>query len=356
MSAEQDSGDLASGVSCPVPIGRYSRIVLAHGGGGTLTHQLISSVFLPQFSNELLSPLHDGAVLDLQGVRCAFTTDGYVVDPLVFPGGTIGDLAVNGTVNDLAMCGARPMYLSAAFIIEEGMSIADLADIAASMRAAAARAGVLLVTGDTKVVDRGKGDKLFITTSGIGIIPDGVAISPSRTEAGDVLLISGPVGMHGVAILSVRRGLEFSAPVVSDTAPLGDLVATMLAACHDIHVLRDPTRGGVATTLNEIARSSGTGIEIEETAIPVPEAVRGACEILGLDPLYVANEGKLIAVVPAGDAARVLAAMRAHPLGREAAVIGRVVAEHPGTVHMRSAIGSTRVIDMLSGEQLPRIC
>jgi hydrogenase expression/formation protein HypE len=356
MNGVPQPPDLSGGLSCPVPLNACAHVLLAHGGGGKLTQQLIQSVFLPHFTNPLLSPLHDGAVVTLNGVRCAFTTDAYVVHPIEFPGGDIGDLAVNGTVNDLAMCGARPLFLSAAFVIEEGMAMEELRRIAASMHAAAARAGVLLVTGDTKVVDRGKGDKVFITTSGLGIVREHVTIAPGRAAPGDVLLLSGPVGMHGIAILSVREGLEFSGPVMSDTAPLADLVSTMLDVCPDIHVLRDPTRGGVASTLNEIATSAGVGMEIDETAVPVPDVVRGACEILGLDPLYIANEGKLIAVVPAEHAAAVLTAMQAHPLGIGAVVIGRVVADHPGTVLMKSPIGAMRILDMLSGEQLPRIC
>jgi hydrogenase expression/formation protein HypE len=353
---KQQSAEQTGGLSCPVPLSDYPRVLLAHGGGGTLTHHLIQSVFLPNFSNDLLAPLHDGATVTLNGVRCAFTTDSYVVSPLAFPGGDIGDLAVNGTVNDLAMCGAVPLYLSVAFIIEEGMPVPELQRIAESMRSAAARAGVLLVTGDTKVVDRGKGDKVFITTSGLGLVRNGVKIDPGRAAPGDVLIINGPVGMHGIAILSVRQGLEFAGPVESDTAPLGDLVGVMLDACPDIHVLRDPTRGGVTSTLNEIASAAQVGIEVDEISIPVPEVVRGACEILGLDPLYVANEGKVIAVVPAAHAQAVLRAMRAHPLGGDAAVFGRVVAEHPRTVVLKNGIGATRVLDMLSGEQLPRIC
>jgi len=348
--------DLSEGPACPVPLTDYAHVLLAHGGGGKLTQQLVQSVFLPQFKNDMLSPLHDGAVVTLNGVRCAFTTDSYVVSPIAFPGGDIGDLAVNGTVNDLAMCGAVPLFLSAGFIIEEGLAMEELRSVVRSMRSAAGRAGVLLVTGDTKVVDRGKGDKLFVTTSGLGVVRDGVEIAPARATPGDVLLINGPVGMHGIAILSVREGLEFEGPVRSDTAPLNDLVRVMLEACPDIHVLRDPTRGGVATVLNEIASSARVGMQIEETAIHVPEAVRGACEILGLDPLYIANEGKVIAVVPADAATAVLESMRAHPLGRESTQFGYVVADHPGTVLMKSSIGATRVLDMLSGEQLPRIC
>lgn len=342
--------------SCPVPFSRYPQILLAHGGGGKLTQELIEQLFLPAFRNPLLEPLHDGAVLTLPGQRIAFTTDSYVVQPLFFPGGSIGELAVCGTVNDLAMCGAQPLYLSVAMILEEGLPMEDLRRIADAMRAAADQAGVSLVTGDTKVVDRGKGDGVFITTSGIGIIPPGVDIQPSRIRPGDAILINGPIAQHGIAIMSVREGLSFATQITSDTAPLNSLVAAMLAVCPDIHVLRDPTRGGVASTLNEIAAQGGAGIEIDESAIPVDEDVRGACEILGFDPLYVANEGKVIAIVPEPAADLVLQAMSAHPLGRRAARIGRVVDTHPRIVILRNRIGSTRIVDMLSGEQLPRIC
>ncbi len=353
MADETPSFD---GFACPVPINRYPQILLAHGGGGKLTHELIEQVFVTAFRNDDLAPMHDGAMLTVGGERIAFTTDSYVVHPLFFPGGSIGDLAVCGTVNDLAMCGARPRYLSAAFVIEEGLPVTDLQRIAADMRRAADRAGVTLVTGDTKVVDRGKGDGVFITTGGIGIIPAGIDIRPTRMQAGDVLIVNGPIAQHGIAIMSVREGLSFATQIVSDTAPLNSLVDEMLQACPSTHVLRDPTRGGLASTLNELASQSGTGIELEETAIPVDDEVRGACEILGFDPLYVANEGKLIAAVPAAAADAVLAAMRAHPLGTRAAVIGKVVTDHPAMVTMRSSIGSMRVVDMLSGEQLPRIC
>jgi hydrogenase expression/formation protein HypE len=341
---------------CPLPIGKHQHIQLAHGGGGRLTQQLIQTLFLPAFRNEWLEPLHDGARLPFGNATLALTTDSYVVSPIVFPGGDIGRLAVNGTVNDLAMCGARPLYLSAALIIEEGLPVDRLAQIARSMRDAADEAGVSLVTGDTKVVDRGKGDQLFITTSGVGLIQAGVTIDPRRAAPGDRILVSGPIGRHGIAVLSVREGLAFESPVESDTAPLAGLVGVMLAASREIHVLRDPTRGGLATALNEIAGASGTGMALSETHIPIDEAVRGACELLGLDPLYVANEGRLLAVVPPEAADAVLAAMRAHPSGREAAMIGEVVADHPGLVVMRSRIGGERVIDLLSGEQLPRIC
>jgi hydrogenase expression/formation protein HypE len=290
------------------------------------------------------------------GQRLAFTTDGFVVNPIFFPGGDIGTLAVNGTVNDLAMCGARPQYLSVAFILEEGFAMADLRRVVQSMADAARTAGVSLVTGDTKVVDRGKGDRIYITTAGVGIIRPGVSIHPARAVPGDRILLSGPIAVHGIAIMSVRENLEFESEIASDTAPLHGLVDAMLEACPDIHVLRDPTRGGVASTLNEIASQGKVGIEIEEAAVPVEEQVRGACEILGLDPLYVANEGKLLALVPREAAAKVLAAMRAHPLGAAAADIGEVVATTPGRVHLRTRVGGRRVVDMLAGEQLPRIC
>jgi len=341
---------------CPLPVNEYQAVLLAHGGGGRLTQQLVRHLFLSQFQNEHLNRLHDGAVLPVSASRLAFTTDSYVVNPIVFAGGDIGKLAVNGTVNDLAMCGARPCYLSAAFIIEEGLPMDELRRIACSMQDAARHAGVHVVTGDTKVVDRGKGDKLFITTSGIGLIDSGVDIHPSRLRPGDKIILSGPIGQHGIAILSAREGLEFESQIESDTAPLGELVMRMLEACKNVHVLRDPTRGGVATTLNEIAAQAKLGLVIDEERIPVPDEVRGACEILGLDPLYVANEGKLLAGVPTADCALVLDAMRAHPQGRDATVIGEVTADHPGMVLMKTRIGGMRVVDLLSGEQLPRIC
>ena len=344
------------GLSCPLPIAEYRKVLLAHGGGGKLTQQMIHKMFLPQFKNELLGPLHDGAVFGIQGTRLAFSTDSYVVNPIFFPGGDIGKLAVHGTVNDLAMCGARPLYLSVAFIIEEGLPMEDLWRIVLSMQEAAQVAGVELITGDTKVVDRGKGDKIFVNTSGVGIVEKGIDISPQRARAGDSVILSGSIALHGIAVMSIREGLEFEADIESDTAPLNGLVEAMLGVSTDIHVLRDPTRGGVASALNEIATSSNVGIVIEDEKIPVKEPVRGACEILGLDPLYVANEGKLIAFVPSTSAGKVLAAMRAHPLGAEAMIIGEVVGDHPGTVLMRTRIGGMRVVDMLSGEQLPRIC
>jgi hydrogenase expression/formation protein HypE len=348
--------DPSNGFSCPLPISEYKNILLAHGGGGKLSHQLIKNLFASQFHNELLDPLHDGAMFSLGGTRIAFSTDSYVINPIFFPGGNIGTLAVNGTVNDLSMCGAHPLYLSSAFIIEEGLPMDELWRVVLSMETAANAAGVQLVTGDTKVVDRGKGDKIFINTSGIGIIPDGVDISPLRAKAGDKIIISGTIADHGIAIMSVREGLEFETQIESDCAPLNSLVETMLDCSHEIHVLRDPTRGGVASVLNEMAESAHVGITITENCIPVSEEVRGACEILGFDPLYVANEGKLLAFVAPTAADRVLAAMRSHPLGTNAVIIGEVVADHPGTVIMKTRIGGSRVVDMLSGEQLPRIC
>ncbi|MDB6020667.1 MAG: hypE [Pedosphaera sp.] len=342
--------------ACPLPISDHREIVMAHGSGGKLSQQLIQKMILPQFQNKLLDPLHDGAIFTVNGARLAFSTDSYVINPIFFPGGDIGELAVNGTVNDLAMCGARPLYLSAAFILEEGFALEEFWRVLQSMRRASDAAGVLLVTGDTKVVNHGKGDKIFINTSGVGLINPGVDIRPGRARAGDKILINGPVAVHGIAIMSVREGLEFETEIASDTAPLNGLVAAMLASSPDIHVLRDPTRGGVASVLAEIAEQAGVGVHLDEAAIPIREDVKGACEILGLDPLYVANEGKLLAFVRPEDEATVLAAMRGHPLGRGAMVIGEVVSDHCGYVTMKTRVGGTRVVDMLSGEQLPRIC
>ncbi|MGA7214025.1 MAG: hydrogenase expression/formation protein HypE [Terrimicrobiaceae bacterium] len=360
MSSDASS-DAAGGASalmgaCPIPISDYREIVLAHGSGGKLSQQLIQKLILPQFGNELLDPLHDGAIFSVSGARLAFSTDSYVVSPIFFPGGDIGTLAVHGTVNDLAMCGARPLYLSAGFILEEGLPIQDFWRIIQSMRHAANAAGVQFVTGDTKVVDRGKADKIFINTSGVGVVPDGVNIHPARARPGDKILLSGPIAVHGIAIMSVREGLEFETEISSDTAPLAGLVEAVLAASKDVHVFRDPTRGGVTSALSEIAQSAGAGMMLDEAAIPITEEVKGACEILGLDPLYVANEGKLLAIVPPGEAGAVLAAMKSHPLAREANIIGKVTAEHPGFVLMKTRVGGTRVVDRLSGEQLPRIC
>jgi hydrogenase expression/formation protein HypE len=342
--------------SCPIPITDHKEIVLGHGSGGKLSQRLIQKLILPQFQNEFLEPLHDGAIFSLNGTRVAFSTDSYVVNPIFFPGGDIGKLAIHGTVNDLAMCGARPLYLSAGLILEEGFAMEDLWRVVLSMQSAAKHAGVALVTGDTKVVDRGKGDKIFINTSGLGIIEPGIDINPKRAKAGDRLIINGPMAVHGMAIMSVREGLEFETPIASDTAALHELTAAMFAASKNIHVLRDPTRGGIASALNEISAAAGVGILIREDRIPISEEVKGACEILGLDPLYVANEGKLLAFVPAEESDRVLAAMRGHPLGKDAAIIGEVVDDYPGMVMMKTRIGGTRVVDMLAGEQLPRIC
>jgi hydrogenase expression/formation protein HypE len=344
-------------LECPVPLADYPNVLLAHGGGGRLTQRLIEGMFLKAFGNPALEVLHDGALLDLDRSRLAFSTDSFVVRPLFFPGGDIGSLAVHGTVNDLAMCGARPFALSAGMILEEGLPMQDLWRIVQSMRQAALEVGVPIVTGDTKVVDRGKGDGIFINTSGIGVVAPGVDISPRRARPGDRVLINGPIAVHGVAIMSVREGLEFGTELKSDSAPLYGLVERVLEAARgDVHVLRDPTRGGVASALNEIAGSAGVGIVLDEARIPLDEDVRGACEILGLDPLYVANEGKCLMIVSPGSADAALQAARSHPLGEQARIIGEVVREHPGTVTLRSRVGGTRVVDMLTGEQLPRIC
>jgi hydrogenase expression/formation protein HypE len=351
---EEESG--LPGSSCPLPIFEHSQIVLGHGSGGKLSSQLIERIFLPAFSNPALDKLDDQAVLQVNGSRLAFTTDSFVVTPIFFPGGDIGDLAVNGTVNDLAMSGARPLYLSAAFILEEGLATEDLRRVVSSMRDAARAADVQLVTGDTKVVNRGKGDKVFITTTGIGVVEKSVSISADRARPGDKIILSGYIGDHGMAILSQRENLEFEGLIESDTAPLNGLVAAMLDAGDNVHCLRDATRGGVATVLNEIASRSGMGMLLDETAIPVRNTVQGACEILGLDPLFVANEGKLVAVVESSQAEGVLAAMRGHRYGLDARIIGEVMAEHPRMVLMKTEIGGTRVLDTLFGEQLPRIC
>jgi hydrogenase expression/formation protein HypE len=342
--------------TCPLPLSDYQDIVLAHGSGGKLSHQLIQEILLPQFRNEWLDVQHDGAVLSLNGTRLAFSTDSYVVSPIFFPGGDIGKLAVHGTVNDLAMCGARPLYLSAGFILEEGLSMLEFWKVVLSMREAAATAGVALVTGDTKVVDRGKADKIFVNTSGIGVVPEGVNLHPGRARPGDKVIVSGEIATHGMAIMSVREGLEFETEISSDTAPLHGLVNALLAAVSDIHVLRDPTRGGITSALSEIAQTARVGIHLNEAGIPISGEVKGACEILGLDPLYVANEGKLLAIVSEDEAGLALAAMRAHPLGEKAAIIGSVTDDHPGFVTMKTRIGGIRVVEMLSGEQLPRIC
>ncbi|MEN1680132.1 MAG: hydrogenase expression/formation protein HypE [Planctomycetota bacterium] len=334
----------------------YPNVILGHGGGGKLSAELIEHVFLPAFGNDLLGGLGDSTVVEVAGARLAFSTDSYVVHPLFFPGGSIGDLAVNGTVNDLAMSGARPLYLSAGFIIEEGLPIDSLVRVAKEMSAAAKAAGVQIVTGDTKVIERGRGDGCYINTSGIGVVPGGVDIHPRRAKTGDAVLLSGTMGDHGMAIMSEREGLAFEAEIKSDSAPLATMVSALLDACSDVHVLRDPTRGGLAASLNEIASAGGCGVIIEESAVPVRPTVRSACEILGLDPLHVANEGKLVCFVPADQADAALAAMRKSPHGEDAAVIGRVVEDHPGTVAAVTPIGAKRVVTVPVGEQLPRIC
>jgi hydrogenase expression/formation protein HypE len=342
--------------SCPAPFPAGSAITLAHGGGGRLSAELMRDLFLPAFRNAALERLDDQAQMAAGNVRLAFSTDSFVVRPLFFRGGDIGSLAVHGTLNDLAMGGARPLCLSAAFILEEGLDRETLERVVRSMGEAAARAGVPIVTGDTKVVERGKGDGVFINTAGIGIVGAGLELSASHARPGDVVLLSGTLGDHGVAIMAEREGLEFESPVASDSANLWPLVETMLATGARIRAMRDPTRGGLSSTLNEFAAASRAGFRIEEAAIPVREEVRGACETLGLDPLYVANEGKLVAVVDAADADGLLEAMRGHPLGAAASRIGVVTGENPGMVTMRTVFGTTRVVDMISGEQLPRIC
>jgi hydrogenase expression/formation protein HypE len=354
-SVEEDGG-IDPGPSCPLPILDHEAIVAGHGSGGRLTRDLIDRLLVPRFANEWLAPLHDGAELPVEGKRIAFTTDSYVVDPIFFPGGDIGSLAVHGTVNDLAMCGSVPRWISVGLILEEGMPIADLARIVDSMRQAADESEVAVVTGDTKVVGRGKGDGIFINTTGIGIVRAGITIDPGSATPGDKVIVSGEIATHGMAIMAVRDGLDFETEICSDTASLHGLVERVLEACPDVRVLRDPTRGGVASALNEIAEQSGVGIVLDETSIPVAETVRGACEILGLDPLYVANEGKMIAIVPSARAEAVVETMRSHPLGERAVVIGEVVNEHSGTVNLKTSVGGERVVDMLSGDQLPRIC
>ena len=321
-----------------------------------MTAELLENVFLPAYTNPLLEQGNDQAVFSVEGSRLAFTTDAFVVKPLFFPGGDIGRLAVNGTVNDLAMGGARPLYLSASFILEEGFAISDLQRVVSSMSAAARAAGVDIVTGDTKVVERGHGDGVYINTSGVGLVEHNLNLSSNQAQPGDRIIASGPVGDHGMAVLAHREGLGFETPIESDTAALHELVAAMLSASNGIRCLRDPTRGGLATTLNEIATSSEVGMELDETAIPIREPVAGLCELLGLDPLYVACEGRLVAIVRADDADALVSAMQANPLGEQAAVVGDVVADHKNTVVMRTCVGGTRIVDVLSGEQLPRIC
>lgn len=353
-------------MTCPRPRTEYDRVLLGHGSGGKLSADLIQRLFLPALGNDILNVLEDQATLQVVGYgasetpasmpRIAVSTDSYVVKPLFFPGGDIGKLAVHGTVNDLAVGGATPMYLAAAFILEEGLKIEVLQQIVRSMQQACTEAGVLLVTGDTKVVDRGSADQIFITTTGLGTVRHDVSLSIRNAQPGDRILISGTIGDHGIAIMSLREGIEFETKLESDTAALHDLTRIMLDACPTIRCMRDPTRGGVSSTLNELAQASRVGIKLEEVALPIRREVHAACEMLGLDPLYVANEGKLVAVAPAEDVERLLQVMRNHPLGRNAAMIGEVVADHEGMVVMRSPLGGTRIVMMLAGEQLPRIC
>jgi len=331
------------------------RILMAHGSGGRMARDLVEKVLVKALHNPLLEVLDDSATMPFSG-RLAFTTDSYVVRPIFFPGGDIGKLAVCGTVNDLAMAGARPLYLSLALIIEEGLPLADLEQVVRSVREAADEAGVLIVTGDTKVVDRGAADRLFVNTAGVGIVPEGLCVSGANARPGDVVILSGTIGDHGIAVLSRREGLSFETDLLSDCAPLAGLVGEMLSVCPSIRAMRDPTRGGLASTLNEIAEKSKVCIRIEERAIPVCDAVRSACEMLGFDPLYVANEGKLVAIVPAEDAGAVVEVMRRHRYGRDATVVGRVVESPAGRVLLSTAVGATRVVDMLTGDLLPRIC
>jgi hydrogenase expression/formation protein HypE len=342
--------------TCPIPLRDTPNVVMGHGGGGAMSAELVEHLFLPGYGPAGETALGDSAVVPVGGERIAFSTDSYVVKPMFFPGGSIGDLAVNGTVNDLAMSGATPLYLSVAFILQEGTPLSEIGRIAAAVGAAASAAGVRVVTGDTKVVDNGSGDGVYLNTAGVGMVAPGVEIGAHRAAVGDTVLISGDIGVHGVAVMSVREGLEFATTVVSDSAPLHGLVAAMLATGADIHALRDPTRGGVAASLNEIARTAAIGIDLEERALPIPAAVADACSLLGLDPLQVANEGKLLAFVRAEDADVVLEAMRSHPYGAGARRMGTCVSDHPAMVVARTALGGTRVVNMPIGEQLPRIC
>ena len=341
-------------INCPAPIYKYDTITMAHGGGGRLSNRLVHDLFIKEFDNAWLNKAHDGAILEMNG-KIAFSTDSFVVNPLFFPGGNIGDLAVNGTVNDLVCCGAVPEFLSLGLIIEEGLPIDDLKRIILTIKKAALNAKVKIVTGDTKVVEKGKGDKIFINTSGIGTIPEGIAISPERCIPGDAVIITGTIADHGISILSSREGLSFESTIISDTAPLNDLAELLYQVTKDIHVLRDPTRGGVASALNEISRSSGHGILLEEKKIPVSDEVKGACEIMGFDPLYIANEGKLLIILPEKHTLKALDAIRKHPFGKGASIIGRVT-DGPPVVKITTFVGSTRIVDMISGEQLPRIC
>ena len=342
--------------ACPVPISQYPHVLMAHGGGGRLMHQLIGKIFLTAFGNPLLDTQHDSTVVDWPGKKLAFTTDSYVVRPIFFPGGDIGSMSVHGTVNDLAMSGARPLYLSSAFILEEGLPMETLWRVVCSMRDAARKCGVQIITGDTKVVDKGKGDGLYINTAGIGVVEHALKITPQSVRPGDGVLVSGDLGRHGMAIMAVREGLQFESQIESDSAPVHEVVLKMLAAGIEIHCLRDLTRGGLASALNEIAEGAGVKIAIEEKSVPVREDVHAACEMLGLDPLHVACEGRFVAFVAAKDVERVLSIMRGHAVGASSAIIGRVVESSAPLVTLKSAIGASRILDMPSGEQLPRIC
>ncbi|MDX2151468.1 MAG: hydrogenase expression/formation protein HypE [Bryobacteraceae bacterium] len=342
--------------SCPLPLRDYPRIVLAHGGGGLLSSDLIQHLFLPAFRNPHLETLADSAVLALPPGRIALSTDSFVVRPLFFPGGSIGELAVNGTVNDLAMSGARPLYLTAGFILEEGLPLETLAAVVHRMAAAARAAGVCIITGDTKVVEKGRGDGIYINTAGVGVVPDSIALGPAHVRPGDAVLVSGAIGDHGIAVMSVREGLAFDSPIVSDCAPLHELVPILLETPATVRMLRDPTRGGLAASLQEIAQAAGFSIILDEPAIPIRPEVQGACELLGLDPLHVANEGKLIAIVDAQEAEAALQRLRRHPLAASAAIIGRVAEGRPGMLACKTALGATRIVPRQLGEQLPRIC
>ena len=348
--------ELNFNATCPIPITEYDKVMLAHGGGGSLSNKLIEKMFFSEFDNEYLNKMHDGAVFQTQKGRMAFSTDSFVIQPLFFPGGNIGELAVYGTVNDIACCGAVPQYLSLGFIIEEGLPMDDLWKIVQSIKFAADKAGVQIVTGDTKVVEKGKGDKIFINTSGVGIVKEGVNISPENCKPGDKIIVSGTVADHGISIMSLRAGLEFETEIESDTAPLNHMIQEILDVSDNISVLRDPTRGGLASTLNEIASSSKKGIMLYEDKIPLREDVKGVCEMLGLDPLYVANEGKLLVFVAENDAEKVLKTMQKNEFGKNAAIIGEVQESNDKIVKLKTSIGTTRVVDMISGEQLPRIC
>jgi hydrogenase expression/formation protein HypE len=345
-----------TGWTCPVPLRDHDRIVIGHGGGGQLTSELVEHLFVPAFQSGDPVELHDAATFAVDAGRLAFSTDSYVVQPLFFPGGCIGDLAVNGTVNDIAMAGARPTTLSAGFILEEGLPLAALGRVVEAMATAAQVAGVKIVTGDTKVVNAGQADGMYLNTAGVGVVPDGIDIRPTRAVPGDIVVLSGPIGEHGVAVMSSREGLDFGTDLESDSAPLHGLVDAMLDACPEVHVLRDATRGGVTAALCEISRTAAIGIEYDEAAVPIPSAVAAACSFLGLDAMSIANEGKLVAVVPPERVDDVVSAMHAHPQGRHACVIGNVTDRHPGLVVARTPLGASRVVDLPLGEQLPRIC